>query len=550
MMYRLLVGGRLITISTFPDFSFRDKWSGVFFTNKKVINYLAIKTKWGWISPENAIVEETKANTKEVTFHHDVNEHHISARLAIRTAKRGGLHLEQILMSVDGSEKNILEIGICGRHAYEAECAPTEMLGKAVRAGDLIIAAFPDDANEPVVDDLGARMQQQGDENYAIRVIQVPFKKSVTIDVRHSPPRFAAVTSAKSAAFSTDNETWNELYARAKQTIQILAKRKGWYAGLPWFVQYWARDTFLSLPALVREGYSALARRTLLEFARKIKDGEVPRLIREDGTPEYGSIDANPLFMNAVADYVRATGDYTILNELRAEIHEALGWILDNARGYFLRSRGKDTWMDTLEIRKNPVEVAAYTTNGVRKLAQLGVLPGELYKDIMDEWAAKRNAFLLERSANVLLASIYGLIPPKEALRLTREWKLITKWGVRTWSPLEPEYDPSAYHTGAAWGLTTAAGLYVALAARDWETAETLKTALLKRGNWTEYLDEVWNSERGEPLGADAQLWSAAMVIRAIDEVIIDKRCVPPNTSRIRRTRLEKAGMRRVAVGK
>ncbi len=548
IMHRILAGGRSLSIATYPDFSFRDEWSGVYNLDEKVLDYIAIKTEWGWAAPENAVPEKTKVETDSISFHHEINGHEIVITIIVRTTRFRGAELGQLLVRVNGSRENVLEIGACGRHAYEHNCGKTDVKDATIIAGKNALALFPDDKQEPIAQDLGVRTHAQGSKQYNIRVVQAPFKEKIVIDVRHRPPRFVKAVQITNTSFSTDSAAWNELYKRAKETIRILAKRRGWYAGLPWFVQYWGRDTFLSIPALIREGYPALARHTLQQFLCKMRDGEAPRLIREEGTPEFGSIDTNPLLLNAVADYVAITGDYQFLAENSTAIQEAFTWVLDVTNGYLPRSRGKDTWMDTLEIRKYPVEVAAYTLDATRKLVQLGQIPAMMYKEAQKQWENEKKKYLLERSANILLAAVYGLIPSEEALQRAKEWQLITEQGVRSWSPLEPEYDPQGYHTGAVWGLTTAAGLYVALDARDWNIALKLRDVLLSRAKWSRYLDEVWNADTGELLGADAQLWSAAMVLRAIDEVMINKRKVPPDITRIRRIRWEKSGVRRIRI--
>jgi len=89
----------------------------------------------------------------------------------------------------------------------------------------------------------------------------------------------------------------------------------------------------------------------------------------------------------------------------------------------------------------------------------------------------------------------------------------------------------------------------VALDAGDWGVALKLRDALLSRRRWTKYIDEVWNANTGAPLGADAQLWSAAVIIRAMDEIIINKRRVPPDITRIRRVRWEKGELRKIRIG-
>jgi len=531
MMNRLLAGGRSITIITYPDFSFRDEWSGIYSLDEKVLDYIAVKTEWGWAAPGNAVVEKTTATPQRITLHHEINGHEVVVTISVRTAKFMGAELEQLVVRVDGSRKNVIEMGVCGRHAYDNNCGRTAVKSGEITAGRMEISVRPDDQQAPIATDLGIRTHRQGEREYTVRVVHVPFRERAAIGIKHIPPRFVKAVQTSNTSFSTDSAEWDELYRRAKETIKILTKRRGWYAGLPWFVQYWGRDTFLSVPALIREGYVALTKRTLRDFVSKIVDGEVPRLIRENGAPEFGSIDTNPLLLNAVADYVTITGDYQFLAENSTAIQEAFMWILDTAEGYFPRSRGKDTWMDTLEIRKHPVEVAAYVLSAARKLAILSQIPGDAYKEAQKQWENEQRKYLLERSANILLASVYGLIPSKEALERAKEWQLITEEGVRSWSP------------------TTAAGLYVALDAGDWGVALKLRDALLSRRRWTKYIDEVWNANTGAPLGADAQLWSAAVIIRAMDEIIINKRRVPPDITRIRRVRWEKGELRKIRIG-
>ncbi len=548
IMRRILSGGRSLTVAVYPDFSFRDEWSGVYHLDEKVLDYIAVKTEWGWAAPENAIPEKTTVARNVVSFHHKINGHEVTVELSVKTTRSRGAELEQLVVRVNGSQENVLEMGVCGRHAYEQNCGKTDVRGAAITAGKTALTIFPDDQQQPVIQDLGMRTHVQGDKHYDIRVVRAPFKENVLLDIRHHPPRFVKAVQTKNASFNTDSAAWNELYKRAKDTINVLTKRRGWYAGLPWFVQYWGRDTFLSVPALIREGYAPLVKETLCDFTSKIVDGEIPRLIKENGAPEFGSIDTNPLLLNAVADYVTITGDHQLLAEASTAIQEAFTWILEGADGYLPRSNGKDTWMDTLEIRKCPVEVAAYTVDAIRKLARLGQLPGVMYGEAKEQWDRDKKKYLLERSANILLAAVYGLIPAGEALQRAKEWQLITEQGVRSWSPLEPEYDPKGYHTGAIWGLTTAAGLYVALDAGDWDTALALRDSLLARAQWTRYLDEVWDANTGEPIGADAQLWSAAMIIRAIDEVIVNKRRLPPDVKRLKRVRWEKGGLRKIWI--
>lgn len=542
-MQRLYVGGRLLTLSTYPDFSFRDEWAGLFFLDEKIANYLAIRTEWGWTAPENCILEKTKANKNRVAFTHSVNGQVVQVSIShrMRASK------EWVEIRVEGAEEKEAEVGICGRHIYGGACTQY-LVGQAAFAGKNRVEFFPDGSREPVVKEFLRRRHKQGDKEFEILVANIPFKERLRIEVERHPPRLAFPLRDVGTSFHSNSSKWNRIYSKAVRTIELLGKRGGWYAGLPWFMQYWGRDTFISLPALIREGYAPLARKSLLKFIYSKRDGEIPRLIQENGVPEFGSIDTNPLFLNALMEYSSISGDGEIISGNKTEIIEAFAWMQCQFEEGLPKSRGKDTWMDTVENRKFPIEVAAYTVSSAKKLASAGIIPNKWHRRVKTAWNERIGDYLSERSANILLASVYGAIPAEDAINWAREWEIITEWGVRSLSPSEAEYNANAYHRGAVWGLTTAAGLYVALKARDWETVGILVDALIKRGEWSAYLDEVWDANTGASLGADAQLWTAAMVIRAIDEVMIDCRCIPPDINRIERTRWEYGRVSHISV--
>ncbi len=529
----------MATFSAYEDFSFRDKWTGIYITDEKVANYLAVKTKWGWAAPENTLQNQDILTENGIKFHHNINGHRVSTSVEFHPG-RGVVQHATMRIRVDGSEKNVLELGLCGRHAYAKSCGTAQLRGNKITIGRTSLTIDADTGTGVI--DMGVREHVQGNEHYKIHVVQAEFSHEITLTLsRH--PRTTVYHRKITASFRSDSPAWNELYAMAKRTIDVLQKRRGWYAGLPWFVQYWGRDTFISVPALVREGKATEVKRCLAEFLSKTRDGEAPRLIREDGTTEFGSIDTTPLLVNAVADYVTASGDYQFLSEHVGRIKEILSGVQE-----LPRSKGKDTWMDTLENRKYAIEVAAYVVSGIRKMARLGICEKEDVTAVLDRWVRDRKKYLIERSANIILAATYGAVTPEEAISTAKDWKLVGEWGIKSWSPLEPEYEPEAYHLGATWGLTTAAGLYVALAAGDWRTAATLRDALLKRAKWTHYLDEVWSSRSGQPTGADAQLWTAAMIIRAIDEVMVDRRMLPPEIGQIRRIRWERGALKKIRI--
>ncbi|MEK7248952.1 MAG: amylo-alpha-1,6-glucosidase, partial [Bacteroidota bacterium] len=69
----------------------------------------------------------------------------------------------------------------------------------------------------------------------------------------------------------TDNKRFNKALAWAKLSLDALMMNqvtKGIFAGLPWFSNYWGRDTFISLPgATLVQGRFTEAKQVLMSFA-------------------------------------------------------------------------------------------------------------------------------------------------------------------------------------------------------------------------------------------------------------------------------------------
>ncbi len=88
------------------------------------------------------------------------------------------------------------------------------------------------------------------------------------------------------------------------------------HAGYPWFTD-WGRDTMISMPGiLLCTGRHAEAREILLVHADRVQDGLVPNRITDDGSAEYNSADASLWYFEALAGYMRASGDGAIISAL------------------------------------------------------------------------------------------------------------------------------------------------------------------------------------------------------------------------------------------
>ncbi|HUI65737.1 MAG TPA: amylo-alpha-1,6-glucosidase [Bacteroidota bacterium] len=152
----------------------------------------------------------------------------------------------------------------------------------------------------------------------------------------------------------------NKALAWAKLSLDALIMHrgtKGIYAGLPWFDNYWGRDTFISLPgAALVTGRFAEAKEILRSFAQfqqhdtlSADYGRIPNIVTPTDTA-YNTADGTPRFVMMVRDYVERSGDErfgllmypTILRAVEGTLRyhtDSLG---------FLTHRDAETWMDAV----------------------------------------------------------------------------------------------------------------------------------------------------------------------------------------------------------
>ena len=145
----------------------------------------------------------------------------------------------------------------------------------------------------------------------------------------------------------------------------------GIYAGLPWFNEYWGRDSFISLPgATLVTGHFEEARAILVSFAQ-FQDldrnsrfyGRLPNIVKP-GSIDYHTTDGTPRWVIALRDYVRYSGDRSIVTELYPNVAASIEGALANwtdASGYLFHA-DNETWMDA---RREP-DKASYSPRSTR----------------------------------------------------------------------------------------------------------------------------------------------------------------------------------------
>jgi glycogen debranching enzyme len=172
--------------------------------------------------------------------------------------------------------------------------------------------------------------------------------------------RMEALVSGKHALDAGNSDRTKALLWMRLTGDQLIMKQLGTgiYAGLPWFNDYWGRDTFISITGLLfTMGRYDEAAEIFTSFAA-LQDvdpnsktyGRVPNRARPDGI-EYNSADGTPRFILALFDMVGRNGDVAFAQRLWPAVKIAVAGVLKNNVDELglITHDDADTWMDAKE---------------------------------------------------------------------------------------------------------------------------------------------------------------------------------------------------------
>ncbi len=326
-----------------------------------------------------------------------------------------------------------------------------------------------------------------------------------------------------STQIETDHELFDQLLRRAMQDLRLLIDNVDGdlvpTAGIPWFAVPFGRDSLITAiqclplrPAIAAGTLRFLARhqgQQVNDFRdeepgkilHEVRLGELARLNRVPHSPYYGSVDATPLFLIGLGEYVRWTGDMDLARGLLPNAEAALGWMRDygdiDGDGFIeyhsrssegIRNQGWKDSPDSTSHRDGHVveppialaEVQAYAFAAHREMADLYARLDEPDKEriernlaertrqrfleslrMSDEqgafWAMgldgdkKRIETITSNPGHALWA---GLLRGKEARptvdRLLAD-DMSCGWGIRTLSSRSRTFNPMSYHNGSIW---------------------------------------------------------------------------------------------------
>jgi len=347
-------------------------------------------------------------------------------------------------------------------------------------------------------------------------------------------------------------------------------------AGYPWFTD-WGRDSMISLPGLlISTGRYQEARVLLKAFASYTHGGLIPNRFPDHGeAPEYNTIDATLWMFHAIDRYLKASGDWSLLNELFLTLSSIIdrhiegtiyGIGVDPADGLLRGGTAgvQLTWMDAkvgdwvvTPRHGKPVEVnalwyyalscmeswAARYSLDASKFSQLCSQVREQFArrfwyeeggylyDVVDvEGVAGQNDASL-RPNQVIAASLTPSLLTEGQMRSMMQKvaeTLLTPLGLRSLSPADPSYckhyngnqqqRDGAYHRGTVWQWLI--GPYVDVHLSLYKDRAAIRSLLqpLVEHLWDACLGTISEIAEPEPpftpVGCYAQAWSVAEVLR------------------------------------
>jgi glycogen debranching enzyme len=259
---------------------------------------------------------------------------------------------------------------------------------------------------------------------------------------------------------------------------------------------------------------------------------------------EYAAADATPLFIMAVADYIRATGDLDFLRDHWDGVKKAFEF--DRAHdsdGVYDNSQGTG-WVEAWPPKMPHQEkyLAALDQASSQDIANLAVLMQDktlatyaaaqskhiaeviaTYRQSDGTYAFSRNSDgTFDQTSTVfpavaLWSGKESLPSPDAMLSLWASHHFATDWGVRSVNDLATVFDPISYHQGSVWPLFTG---WASVA--QYRAGRPLAgyAALMHNINltWAQdpgFVTEVLSGRFFQPLGRSSshQLWSSAMVL-------------------------------------
>ena len=324
-----------------------------------------------------------------------------------------------------------------------------------------------------------------------------------------------------SPKIQTDYQPIERLFNRGMVDLRVLLTDVGYgkfpIAGLPWYGVPFGRDSLIAALQML-PFCSEVAKGTLLTMAQyqgkkvdpwrdeqpgkimhEIRFGELANTRQIPFTPYYGTIDATPLFLILLVEYVKWTGDIQLFQSLEENVEKAVEWINEYgdrdgdlfAEYHQESSKGfpNQGWKDSEDsnVHRNgdyaESPIALSEVQGYIYQAKMGLADiyeslnrsetAEILKQEAEELQQKfEKAFWMDDVSFYAIALdkdkkqvgsitsnpghllMSGMISAERAELVADTLlspKMFSGYGIRTMGAEEAGYNPMSYHDGSIW---------------------------------------------------------------------------------------------------
>ncbi|MCL4397077.1 hypothetical protein M1494_01895 [Candidatus Parvarchaeota archaeon] len=295
---------------------------------------------------------------------------------------------------------------------------------------------------------------------------------------------------------------------------------KEFYAGFPYFNEFWLRDALIVLPSFLSMGNFSFVRDLLLKIAYKIDDRGLTNTMNGSLYPK----DVLGLFLIDLYEYFKYTADASLINLLSDKKESIMKTCSEWMENGFIHDKGNETWMDSIN-REFSVEIQAIWTRAM--YAFYSLFKDQNAKELADTLKKSLNTLFKEdhlmdqkdkdiNGANQIFALYFDVVDPdkKEKIIKNIEDNMLSEYGILSVSKNDKTFDFNGYQTGAIWPLLTEMFAAVAFENGKNELGKTL-LSILKDNNdnaqCSSRINEIFQPD-GSPKGCPSQAWSIGLI--------------------------------------
>lgn len=327
--------------------------------------------------------------------------------------------------------------------------------------------------------------------------------------------------------------------------------KKGAYAGLPWFFQFWTRDEAVALLEIFKLNKKLALEIVLSQLESVLENGQVPnRRFPKSMNGNVESADALGWLCDRISKMMKKSklpGGFLMDAEEKIE-KAAIRLIKNRTKNELAINLGNETWMDSVARAGARIEIQAGRLKlynllyALTKNDQYRILEEELKSRVKKEFYA--NGFLKDSSVdstirpNIFLAAY--LYPN---LLSEKEWescfdaaleKLYLAWGgISTVDKTGKEFaardsgeNSPSYHNGNSWYWVNNLVALVLYRTNSHKYSSFINGIMEASTNEILYKgvighhSEMSEAESQTSSGCNFQLWSAAMYLEVFDEML------------------------------